>query len=124
MATLHPKTFLSAIDLSGEAEPALSADRTSTVQKAFGGNTAAFDAVTPLNVMASNQHPDSWVYVAAGAQDGRFTGYMNQVSTAAKAAGMSVTTHSVPGAGHSWEVPVNAMAPALMWLAPRLGLAR
>ncbi|WP_154605476.1 alpha/beta hydrolase [Arthrobacter sp. AQ5-05] len=123
MATLHPKIFPSAIDLSGEAEPALSADRTATVQAAFGGNTAAFDAVAPLNVMAKNRYPDSWIYFAAGAQDGRFTGYMNQVSTAAKAAGMSVTTHSVPGAGHSWEVPVNAMAPALTWLAPRLGLS-
>ena len=124
MATLHPKVFPSAIDLSGEAEPALSADRTATVQAAFGGNTAAFDAVTPLNVMAKNKYPDSWVYFSAGAQDGQFTGYMNQLSTAATAAGMSVTTHSVPGAGHSWEVPVNAMAPALTWLAPRLGLAR
>ena len=124
MATLHPKVFASAIDLSGEREPALSADRAATVQAAFGGNRAAFDAVTPLNVMAKNKYPDSWVYFAAGAQDGRFTGYMDQLSAAAKAAGMSVTTHSIPGAGHSWEVPVNAMAPALTWLAPRLGLAR
>lgn len=123
MATLHPKIFPSAIDLSGEAEPALSADRTATIQAAFGGNAAAFDAVTPLNLLARNKYPNSWVYFAAGAQDERFTGYMNRVSTAATAAGMTVTTHGVPGAGHSWEVPVNALPSALTWLAPRLGLA-
>ncbi|MEV8181448.1 alpha/beta hydrolase-fold protein [Specibacter sp. NPDC078692] len=124
MAALHPKIYPSAIDLSGEAEPALSADRTATIQAAFGGDTAAFDAVAPLKVLAKNKYPQSWIYFAAGAQDGRFSGYMNQVSAAAKTAGMTVTTHSVPGAGHSWDVPLEAMAPALTWLAPRLGLAR
>ncbi|MDJ0313862.1 alpha/beta hydrolase-fold protein [Arthrobacter sp. H35-D1] len=123
MVALHPKTYPSAIDLSGEAEPALSADMNTTIQKAFGGNTAAFDAVTPLNVMAKNKYPQSWIYFAAGAQDRRFTGYMNKVSAAARSAGMTVTTHSVPGAGHSWDVPLNALGPALTWLAPRLGLA-
>lgn len=123
MATMHPKIYPSAIDLSGEAEPALSADRAATIQQAFGGNTAAFDAVVPLTLLAKNHYPDSWIFFAAGAQDGRFTGYMNQVSAAAKTAGMTMTTHSVPGAGHSWDVPVKAMPLALTWLAPRLGLA-
>lgn len=124
MAALHPKIFPSAIDLSGEAEPALSADRTVTIQKAFGGNTKAFDAVAPLSVMTHHKYPDSWIYFAAGAQDARFSGYMNKVSAAAKASGMNITTLSVPGAGHSWAVPVNALPTALEWLAPRLGLAR
>ena len=123
MATMHPKIYPSAIDLSGEAEPALSADRAATIQQAFGGNTAAFDAVVPLTLLAKNHYLDSWIFFAAGAQDGRFTGYMNQVSAAAKTAGMTMTTHSVPGAGHSWDVPVKAMPLALTWLAPRLGLA-
>ncbi|WP_207343386.1 alpha/beta hydrolase-fold protein [Arthrobacter sp. E3] len=123
MATMHPKTYPSAIDLSGEAEPALSADRAVTIQQAFGGNTAAFDAVVPLTLLAKNHYPDSWMYFAAGAQDARFTGYMDQVSTAAKSSGMTITTHGVLGAGHSWEVPVKAMPLALTWLAPRLGLA-
>ncbi|MFQ4149551.1 alpha/beta hydrolase-fold protein [Arthrobacter sp. LAPM80] len=123
MAVLHPKTYPSAIDLSGEVEPALSADRKATVRTAFGGDTAAFNAVTPLAVMAKNKYPDSWMFLAAGAQDGRFTGYVDQVSTAARSAGITVKTHSVPGAGHSWGVPLKAMNPALTWLAPRLGLA-
>lgn len=123
MATLHPKEFPSAIDLSGEEEPALSADRSATIAAAFGGDTAAFDALIPMALMAKNHYPDSHIYFAAGAQDDRFTGYMNRVSAAAKAAGMTVTTQSAPGAGHSWEVPVTALPQALDWLAPRLGLA-
>lgn len=122
MAALHPNIYPSAIDLSGEAEPALFVNRTATIQAAFGGNAAAFDAVTPLNVMAKKKYFKSRMYFAAGAQDGPFTGYMNQVSAAAKAAGMTVTTQSVPGAGHSWDVPLAAMPPAMAWLAPRLGL--
>lgn len=124
MAALHPTIYPSAIDLSGEAEPALSANRKATIQAAFGRSTAAFDAVTPLNVMAKTRYPDSWIYFAAGARDRLFTGYMNQVSAAAKAAGITVTTRTVPGVGHSWAVPLNAMGPVLTWLAPRLDLAR
>ncbi|MCU6481815.1 alpha/beta hydrolase [Arthrobacter sp. A2-55] len=123
MAALHPGTYPSAIDLSGEAEPAISANRSATIQAAFGGNTAAFNALTPLAMMAKTHYTDSWIYFAAGAQDGRFTGYQNLVSAAARTAGMTVTTHSVPGAGHSWAVPLNSLGPALNWLAPRLGLA-
>ncbi|POH72568.1 alpha/beta hydrolase [Arthrobacter glacialis] len=123
MTALHPKIYPSAIDLSGEAEPALSADRTATINTAFGGDAGAFNAVTPLAVMAKNRYPDSWIFFAAGAQDERFTGYMNQLSAAARSTGMTVMTHSVPDAGHSWTVPLNAMSPALTWLAPRLGLA-
>ncbi|MCZ2403973.1 esterase [Paenarthrobacter sp. Z7-10] len=124
MAALHPKIYPSAIDLSGELEPSLAADRSATIAAAFGGNSAAFDAVTPLNVMARTRYPDSWIYFAAGAQDGQFSEYMNQVATAAKASGMTVATDSVPGAGHAWTVPIQALGPALTWLAPRLGLAR
>lgn len=123
MAALHPRIYPSAIDLSGEAEPALSADRATTIQAAFGGNTAAFNALTPLTVLATTKYPNSWVYFSVGGQDSLFTGYMHQVSAAAKAAGMHVTEHSVPGVGHSWSVPVHALTPALGWLSHRLGLA-
>ncbi len=124
MAALHPRTYPSAIDLSGEAEPALFASRTATIQAAFGGNTAAFDARTPLHVMAKTRYPDSWIYFAAGGQDRLFTGYTNEVAGAAKAAGMTVSTHTVADVGHSWAVTLYATGPALTWLAQRLGLAR
>ncbi|MDP9989207.1 alpha/beta hydrolase-fold protein [Arthrobacter sp. KFRI-F3372] len=122
MAALHPDIYPSAIDLSGEAEPALSADRAETVRRAFAGNTGAFTALTPLEVMAHTRYPNSAVYFAAGAQDGTFSAYMAQVSGAAKQAGMDVIAVPVPGLGHSWGVPQQALGPALDWLAYRLGL--
>ncbi|WP_427017333.1 alpha/beta hydrolase [Pseudarthrobacter sp. P1] len=124
MAALHPDVFRSAIDLCGEAEPALTADRAATVKAAFDGNTAAFEALTPLNVMAKNRYEDSWIFFAAGSQDTSFTGFMNRTSAAAGAAGMTVKTLAIPGAGHAWAVPLQSMAPALDWLGPRLGLSR
>ncbi|WP_026554676.1 alpha/beta hydrolase [Arthrobacter sp. 35W] len=123
MAALHPDIYPNALDFSGEKEPALSADRATTVKTAFGGDTAAFDALTPLNVLAKGQYSDSWAYFAAGAQDSEFGANMAIVSAAASTAGMKVRTQLVAGAGHAWAVPIAAMGPALDWLAPRMGLA-
>ncbi|MEO5992637.1 MAG: alpha/beta hydrolase-fold protein [Arthrobacter sp.] len=124
MASLHANVYPSAIDLSGEAEPALGPDRAATIGQAFGGNTAAFDAVVPLKVLAARHYAHSRIYLAAGAQDGTFSGYQARVADAAAKAGMDVTTALVPGQGHSWEVPRQSLAPAMDWLAPVLGLSR
>lgn len=124
MAALHPDIYPSAIDLSGEAEPALGPDRSATIAQAFGGNTAAFDAVSPLKVLAAGHYSHSRIYLAAGAQDGTFSGYQARTADAAAKAGMSVRTVLVPGQGHSWEIPRQTMGPALDWLAPALGLSR
>ena len=104
MAALHPDIYPSAIDLSGEAEPALGPDRSATIAQAFGGNTAAFDAVSPLKVLAAGHYSHSRIYLAAGAQDGTFSGYQARTADAAAKAGMSVRTVLVPGQGHSWEI--------------------
>lgn len=124
MAALHPDLYPSAIDFSGEAEPALGADRTATINRAFGGDTAAFNAVAPLSVLATKHYPHTRIYLAAGAQDATFAAYQQQVGDAAARAGMDVITDLVPGLGHSWEVPRASLAPALGWLAPALGLSR
>ncbi|WP_282360932.1 alpha/beta hydrolase-fold protein [Arthrobacter sp. AL05] len=124
MESLHPDVYPSAIDLSGEAEPALGPDRAATIGQAFGGDTAAFDAVVPLHVLAARHYAHSRIYLAAGAQDGTFAGYQARVADAAAKAGMDVTTALVPGQGHSWEVPRQSLAPAMDWLAPILGLSR
>ncbi len=124
MAALHPAVYPNAIVMSGEAEPAVFSDRAKTIQATFGGNAAAFDALTPLHVMARTHYKHSAVYFAAGAGDERFSGYMRTTSAAAKKAGMDVSVHSVPGVGHSWKVPANALGPALDWHSKRLGLSK
>jgi S-formylglutathione hydrolase FrmB len=124
MAALHPDLYPSSIDFSGEAEPALGADRTATIGRAFGGNAVAFNAVTPMAVLAARHNMHSRIYLAAGAQDATFAAYQQQVGDAAARAGMDVKTDLVPGMGHSWEVPRQSLTSALAWLAPALGLAR
>ncbi|GAA1354175.1 alpha/beta hydrolase [Falsarthrobacter nasiphocae] len=122
MATAHPQQFPSAIVMSGEKEPGIYADRNKTIAEAFGGDAAAFDAQTPLTLLRKNRYPNSAVYFAAGAADATYTGYMNATASAAKAAGMKVEMHSVPGVGHAWKVPNAVLPKALEWLSERLGL--
>jgi S-formylglutathione hydrolase FrmB len=124
MATRHTNLYPSFIDISGEREPAISSDRTQTIQAAFGGNTAAFDALTPLTLLSQNRYPDVWGYFAVGADDPEFLPAMTEVSAAAEQAGMTVRTQVVQNQGHSWAVPDAATLPGLEWLAPRLGLTR
>ena len=123
MATRHTDLYPSFLDISGEREPAISADRTQTIQAAFGGDTAAFDALTPLTLLGERRYAGVWGYFAVGANDPEFLPAMQEVSAAAQKAGMTVQTQVVPGQGHSWAVPNAATPPALEWLAPRLGLA-
>ena len=124
MATRHSDLYPSFIDISGEKEPALSADRTQTIQTAFGGDTAAFDALTPLTLMSQRGYPGVWGFFSVGADDGAFGQNMDVVSAAARKAGMTVRTQPVPGQGHSWAVPAAITLPAVEWLGPRLGLSR
>jgi hypothetical protein len=88
------------------------------MRQAFAGNAAAaFTALTPLDVMARTPYAHSAVYFAAGAQDGTFSSYMAQVSSAAKHAGIDISTVPV----RAWGVPQQALAPALHWFAPPAG---
>ena len=90
MATRHTNLYPSFIDISGEREPAISTNRTQTVQTAFGGNTAEFDALTPLTLLSQRQYPNVWGYFSVGANDTEFVKEMTEVSTAAQKAGMTV----------------------------------
>jgi S-formylglutathione hydrolase FrmB len=123
MATLHPGTYSNALDFSGEAEPALGPTRAATIQESFAGDTAAFDARTPLHQLKKRHYHHSWAYFAAGAEDSEFTACMHRVATAASHAGMTVQAESIPAVGHSWRVASASLGPALDWLSSRLALA-
>ncbi|MCW0215092.1 MAG: esterase family protein [Pseudonocardia sp.] len=124
MATRHPDLYPSFIDIAGEREPAISADRTQTIQQAFGGDTARFDALTPLTIMAAQRFPTVWGYFAAGSEETQIQQWNTEVMAAAQSSGMTIRSQIVPNQGHSWGVPTAALVPALDWLAPRMGLSR
>jgi S-formylglutathione hydrolase FrmB len=123
MATRHPDLYPSFIDIAGEREPAISADRTQTVQAAFHGDTAAFTALTPLTLLGQQKYPQVWGYLAAGGDEKVVQGWMDEIATAAGQAGMRIKTATVPDQGHSWAVPSASLVPALGWLAQRLGFS-
>jgi S-formylglutathione hydrolase FrmB len=124
MATRHPDLYPSFIDVAGEREPAISADRTQTVAAAFHGDASAFTALTPLTLLGQRKYPQVWGYLAAGGDEKVVQGWMDEVATAAGQAGMTIKTATVPDQGHSWAVPSASLVPALDWLAQRLGFSR
>ena len=109
MVTRHPGVFESFVAISPEREPALTVDRAVTVQRAFHGNTAAFDAQLPLTLMAKNKYPQIQGLFAAGAADPLYSANVNELVAAARKAGMAPRRIRSPG-GHSWAV-ANAALP-------------
>lgn len=124
MGAAHPDLYPNIIDLSGQVEPALAANRTVTVAKSFGGDAAAFNAQTPMAHLATRRYPHGFAYFSVGADDQHYGPEMLTISAAAKAAGMHVVTAEVPGVGHSWASARTGLAGALNLMGPRLGLAK
>lgn len=124
MTTLHPEIYPSFISFSGEREPSLGPDRQRTVEAAFGGDSAAFDALTPLNLMKQRSYEGHAGFFAVGSADGEFVSYAAELAAAARTSGFDVRHASVSGAGHSWAVAVQELPSAMEFLAPRWGLAQ
>ncbi|MBY6410142.1 esterase [Rhodococcus sp. BP-252] len=120
MATNHPDVYPTFLDLSGQVEPTLG-DRTRTVDEAFGGNDAAFVAVNPLDLLKSEQFPNSGGAFVVGADDNDYKPGQQTMYQAAKAAGMDVRYDEVPG-GHSFAVWSQGLELELPWLMKRVGL--
>ncbi|MEZ2389250.1 alpha/beta hydrolase [bacterium RCC_150] len=124
MVTLHPETYSAFIAFSAEREPSLGPDRNRTVDMAFGGDIAAFDALTPLNVMKRRGFSGHAGVIAVGGADGEFTAFATELAEAAREAGFDLKHAVVGGAGHSWAVALQELPGAMDFLAARWGLAR
>lgn len=122
MATRHPDLFHTFMAISPEREPALAVQRSVTVDRAFHGDTAAFDAQLPLTLLAENKFPQTHGWFAAGAQDAQYSANVKALRAAADAAGMTTAAGSFPG-GHSWAVASEALPQGFRFVFPRLGLS-
>ncbi|WP_104092411.1 alpha/beta hydrolase family protein [Arthrobacter sp. GMC3] len=120
MVTRHPDIFQSFVAISPEQEPALAASRQVTIDKAFNGNTAAFDEVLPLTLLAKNKYPDVQGLFASGRSDSMYSENITVLERAAHKAGIESSRESFPG-GHSWAVANAALPSALRFLEGRLG---
>ncbi len=124
MVTRHPGIYSAALAFSSEQEPALAKDRHRTIEASFGGDTAAFERRTPLQLMRHRRFDGNALYLAAGVRDHQFVGYLNVLAGAARQAGFSVRERLIPGVGHSWEVAANGLGGGLDFLAPRWGITQ
>jgi enterochelin esterase-like enzyme len=121
LAVAHPRLFPTFLDISGQEAPTLGG-YWRTVDAAFHGDQAAFEAVDPLHELAARRYPRSAGYLVAGAQDTIYRPQALAVAAAARKAGMSITVTELPGR-HSWAVWRPALGVALPWLTARTGLA-
>ncbi|ALV45902.1 hypothetical protein MB46_10825 [Arthrobacter alpinus] len=121
MVTRHPEVFTSFMAVSPEREPALAVNRNVTIERAFHGDAAAFDAQLPLTLLSEKRYPHVRGFFAAGEQDAQYSANVKILQTASRQAGMTVEAASYPG-GHSWTVVNAALPHALAFIFSGLGL--
>lgn len=121
LALNEPSVYPTFVDIAGQTGPTLG-DRSRTVTAAFGGDTAGFAAVDPLDQLSRNRYPVTAGFFVAGMGDALYRPQVEQVVAAARRAGLSVQYRQVPG-GHDWWVGSVGLESALPWLATRLHLA-
>lgn len=121
LAVRHPEVYPTFLDVAGQSEPTLG-DHDRTVAATFGGDEAAFRAVTPLAGLAARRFPGSAGIVTVGADDPVYRPQADVVVAAARAAGMDVRLSVRPG-GHTWALAGDGLAEFLPLFARRTGLA-
>lgn len=122
MGTMYPQTYPNIIDLSGQLEPELSANRSTTITQSFGSDSAGFNAVLPMTLLTSKTYPHGAAYFSVGGSDSRYGPGQDTLAAAAQAAGMHTQSVKVPGKGHSWSAAKVGLVGGLDFLAQRLGL--
>lgn len=116
----HPEIFRSILDVSGEAEPTIGS---TTVARAFGGSTAAYDAVKPINVLAARApYADTVAIFGVGALDAKYQKNQRLVRAAADRSGMVTKLIEAPNSAHDWTTVRYVIAKVLPELGARLGL--
>jgi S-formylglutathione hydrolase FrmB len=102
LAAAHPTLFGSLLDISGELEPR-SGSVQQTIARGFAGNSAAYEAAKPLNVLARNAPYAHEVGVfVTGQLDATYTRDVERIALGARQAGIDTTLAVSPGTGHDW----------------------
>ncbi|MBP0454333.1 MULTISPECIES: esterase family protein [unclassified Kitasatospora] len=120
LAVNAPEVYGSFLDMSGQDEPTLGT-RTETVNVAFGGDNAAFEAVNPMHLLTRKKFPDTAAAIVVGRTDDYFRRQQEKIYQAVLAAGMKAKFDLMPG-GHGWVIFRPGIADQLPWLAQQTGL--
>lgn len=120
LAVAAPRLYPTFLDISGQQEPTLG-DHRKTVQAAYGGDEARYQAANPLSTLSHARFASTTAVLAFGADDHEYGPQALRVRDAAAQAGMAVTLMSLPGA-HSWVIATAALRAALPVLAERANI--
>ncbi len=120
MALNAPRVYPNFIDVAGQDEPTLGTRR-ETVDKAFGGDAAAFARVNPLDLLASQKFPTVAGAVVGGTKDATYLPQQRVVYAACQRNGLDVRWLEIDG-GHDWTTWRGGIEQELPWLAARVGL--
>ncbi|GAB3283983.1 alpha/beta hydrolase-fold protein [Sinomonas notoginsengisoli] len=115
----HPELFSSALGFGAEKEPALAKERRKTIDTAFDGDEAAFEAQVPAHFFAEGGHEGQFLFLAAGRRDPDFMAQADVIAKQARGGGAEVHEEFVPGEAHSWEMIAKAIPVGLDMLATR-----
>lgn len=120
-ASKYPELFHNVIDISGE-EYQGTGDPKTVLREVFGGNQVAYNEVRPLSIMAKNKYPHTTAIFTAGGNDPLYTEESRRVEEGARAAGMTSSLVSVPGAGHGADALLGGLDAGFKVLYPVFGL--
>jgi Predicted esterase len=121
----HPGLYGVFLAISTELAPSLGGAASTTIDEGFRGSEAAYDAATPVNIMARMApYRHSTAIFGVGQNDTHFRAFAATLAAAASRAGMHVQTIISPGTGHDWYTVRYVFARALPELANAWGLGR
>ncbi|MDU0479735.1 alpha/beta hydrolase-fold protein [Staphylococcus chromogenes] len=124
VVTNYPDSYGTFLDYSGQREPTLGQHQ-ETVDRFFGGDEAAFQAVNPLTLLEQAKGTPKYRHLhgkfIVGAEDKHFKEDMQIMHKAAVDAGINAAYEEVPG-GHSFQVWRVALRETIGYVAQRGGL--
>ncbi len=118
----YPETWGNILDVSG-IEFAGFTEQKAVLTEEFGGDQRAFDAIKPINIMATQTYPDTVAIFTTGELDSKYGPGQEAVSKAAAAAGMNVTFKRLPGVAHNNTSLMLGLPIGFDVLFPRMGLS-
>ncbi len=120
LAAMHPDMFSAFEDIAGDASPN-TGSKAQTIERLFGGNSAAYASFDPATVMTKHGHYTNvtgWFSINNQATAPQ-SAAANQLCGVGGANGITCAVVAQPGK-HDWPYASHAFAAALPWLAGQL----
>lgn len=117
-----PNIFSGIVDILGQLGPSEGTVQ-HTINTAFGGNKAKYEAAMPAAIMAKHgRYTNTFAVFGSGQLDLRFAPFANYMYAKATAAGMNTLRIVSPGTSHDWATVRYVLENSLAPLGAHLGL--